>query len=691
MTPRLPTVLQAETSECGLACLSAIARFHGADCELSGLRLRHDVSSRGATLGHLMQIAASIGLTPRPIRAEPLELRALRLPAILHWDLSHFVVLESIRGQRCRIMDPAIGLRRIGMAGLSRHFTGIALELCPTRAIKNTPSPKPLRIGQLLRSTPGLGSSLAHVLMLAGSLQLLALLMPLTSQWILDRAIPTGDTSLLAVIALASILLALLNLTFSAARSWLVIRLAADLRLAWSGGLFARVTRLPVEFFQRRSLGDTLSRVDSMRPVQDLLTQTTPEILLDGAMATTTLALMFLYTPTLASLCASTWVLYALIRFCCYPAQYRRTAQLLLTSANERSCLVETLRTVATWKQRAGEAQRCTRYQDHLVRETQAEGQMRVFNSRLMLAHQALASGEGIAVLWLGAGAVISGQLTVGMLVAFLAYKAQFSARVAATIDRLFEIRNLGLHLERLGEFTSRPSEQLSAGAPLTHNRSAILLELGNLGFRYSSQDPWLFRYLQIRLHQGEWLGVSAPSGTGKSTLTRIMGGLLQPAEGWLRYHGQDIRNCLQAYRKNIGVVLQGDELLAGSLAENICFFDTRPDRKRIEAVARIAGIHDEIISWPLGYFTRIGELCHGLSAGQLQRVLLARALYHRPRLLLLDEAFSHLDAASEHAIIESLRSMGTSCVLVSHRATSLQRADRILELGPVQAPGTPS
>jgi ATP-binding cassette subfamily B protein RaxB len=673
--------MQSETAECGLACIAAIARFHGADCELSGLRLRFGPSNRGTTLSHLIRIAAEVGITPRPLRAEPQDLPDLKLPAILHWDLSHYVVLQSVSKRRCRIMDPALGPRDLDIAELSRHFTGIALELTATRAISNTPSPEPLSIRQLLGSTPGVASSVAHGLLLAASLQLLALLTPVASQWILDRAIPTGDRSLLAVIALASILLAVLNLTFSAARSWLMIRLAAELRLVWSGGLFARVTRLPLEFFQRRSLGDTLSRLDSMRPVQDLLTQTTPEILLDGAMATTTLALMFLYSPALASLCATTWILYALLRLGCYPLQYRRTSEILLTSARERSCLLETLRTVATWKQRSGEMQRCMRYQDYLARDCQAESQLRVFNSRLALVHQALAASERVAVLWFGAGAVISGEFTVGMLVAFLAYKNQFSSRVAATIDRVFELRNLGLHLERLGDFTGQASERTGGDVQLPLAHSGPVLELINLGFRHSTQDPWLFRNLELRLEHGEWLAISAPSGAGKSTLARIIGGLLDPAEGRVRYKGQDIRSCLQAYRKNIGVVLQGDELLAGTLAENICFFDTHPDRARIEAMARIAGIHEEINAWPLAYFTRIGELSHGLSAGQLQRLLLARALYHRPRLLLLDEAFSHLDGASERRIIDSLRAMGTACVFVSHRESSLRWADRVLEL----------
>lgn len=684
MARRVPTVLQSEQGECGLACLAAIAAFHGSDVQLAGLRLRHAGSSRGATLAQVMRVAGDLGMTTRALRMEPGELASLRLPATLHWDLCHFVVLESVSARRCRIMDPARGRCDISLADLSRHFTGIALELIPGPAPSDIPrAPRP-SITQWLRATPGLGAALGHALLLSGCLQLLALLAPLASQWILDRAIPGADLPLLQLIAIASALLALMHLLFSAARAWLNVRLAADLRGAWTQHLFTRLTALPLPFFQRRGMGDILSRFDSLRPVQDLVTRTTPEILLDGLMASTTLALMFLYSPRLTAISALAWSVYALARLACYPMQVRRTREVLRASAGERSVLVETLRCAVTWKLRAGEAQRRDRYQGVLSRELAAEAGLGTFTAAVGLLRQGLDAAERIAVLWLGSAAVIAGQFTVGMLVAFLAYKNLFSSRIAALVDRAFELRGMELHLQRLGDIIAQPAEKLGfSGWTASGPPEAPLLQLQDIGFRFGEGEPWLFRHLDVSLEAGRWLALHAPSGAGKTTLSSIACGLLRPQEGRVLYRGRDICHGLQGYRRQIGVVLQGDELLAGTVAENICFFSPRPERARIERAARAAGIHAAICRWPLGYFTRIGDLAHGLSAGQVQRLLIARALYNSPRLLLLDEAFSHLDADSEQRIILALRDMGLACLFISHRARCRRLADTVLPLQP--------
>lgn len=663
-----------------MACLAAITRAHKGGSNLAELRQVFPSAARGTSLGQLIELAQAQGMNARPVQLDINELGQLKLPAILHWDLCHYVVLISTRAGKYQIMNPASGRSTIERSALARHFTGVALELQPTPDLV-APSPQlKLDLLGLLRNTRGLAGAMTHTLLIACCLQVLTLLGPVVTQWILDRALPSGDQALLQVIVIGSGLLGILTLAFQAARGWILARISAQVRVAWSGALARHLFRLPMTFFQRRSLGGTLSRFDSMRPVQELLTETSPEVVLDGVLAGTTLLIMGLYAPGLALLCAATWVLYASIRYAMFPAQLEYSTQVLVQGARERSCLLETLRNVATWKQRAAAGQRSAAYLNALSRETNAHVRMRLFGIKAGLVRQALGSTEKVLVLWLGASAVIAGELSVGMLVAFLAYKIQFSTRVANLVDRTFELRSLGLHRERIAEISAHPVEAVDR-EPAEAGDGAFHVALSNVSYRHSPSERWLFRDLNLEISRGQWVALHAPSGIGKTTLTGILGGLLEPSEGQLLCNGRDARNWLESYRRSIGAVLQEDGLLSGTLAENICFFDSRPDRPRIEQVARIADIHRDIVTWPLGYYTRIGELDHSLSGGQVQRLLIARALYHRPRLLLLDEAFSQLDVPSEKRICESLKATGITCLVVTHRQSSLAFADRVVTL----------
>lgn len=680
MRARVQTVLQSETGECGLACLAAVTLAHGGGTDLADLRARCPASVRGTTLQQLMELAVEHGFNPRALQLETGELDQLQLPAILHWDLCHYVVLVSIGKDQAKIMDPAVGRCSLGKRALAKHFTGIALELHPTaQLVVESPRPK-LNLLTLLRNTRGLGRGMAHTLAIASCLQLLALLGPVTTQWMLDRALPYSDQALLQIVVLASALLGLLTLVFQAARGWLLAGLSAQVRMAWTGALANHLFRLPITFFQSRTLGGTLSRYDSIRSVQELLTETTPEVILDGMLAGTTLLIMALYAPGLALLCAITWLLYAGFRYALFPVQLERSTQVLAQAAQERSCLLETLRNIATWKQRAAIGQRCGMYLNHLSGETNAHTRLRIFGIHSGLIRQGLSTTERVMVMWLGATSVMAGELSLGMLVAFLAYKMQFSTRVANMVDRVFELRSLGLHSQRIADITSHqieaPDQEPADGCNTAHS-----LRLCKLSFRYSLSDPWLFRHLELQLAPGQWIALHAPSGTGKTTLMSLLGGLLEPTEGQLLCNGRDVNNWREGYRRSIGVVMQQDGLLSGTLAENISFFDPAPDRQRIEEVSRLVGIHEQIMRWPLAYFTRVGEMDHTLSGGQVQRLTLARALYHHPRLLLLDEAFSQLDVQTENLVCGRLKSIGMTLISVSHRRNSLDFADRILSL----------
>jgi ATP-binding cassette subfamily B protein RaxB len=292
---------------------------------------------------------------------------------------------------------------------------------------------------------------------------------------------------------------------------------------------------------------------------------------------------------------------------------------------------------------------------------------------------------ENLAVLWLGARLVLDGQgsgsFTVGMLFAFIGYKTQFATRMPALVDRCVELKMLGLHAERLADIALHEPEPIAfPGRDLAHLPPRI--ELRNVSFRHGDGEPWVLRHVDTTIEPDDHVAITGPSGAGKTTLLKIVLGLLKPTEGEVLYGGIPVHRLGEAnVRRQFGTVMQDDVLLAGSLADNIAFFEPQPDAARIEACARAAQVHGDIACMPMGYHTPVGDLGRGLSGGQRQRLLLARALYRRPRVLLLDEATSHLDIAGERAVMQALAHLRLTRIVIAHRPETIAGAARVLEL----------
>ncbi|HUR42018.1 MAG TPA: peptidase domain-containing ABC transporter [Verrucomicrobiae bacterium] len=676
---RVPVILQAEASECALACLAMVCGYHGRGADLTTLRHRHPASLRGMTLAQLMRHASELGFAPRALRLEPAGLAQLRTPCLLHWDGDHFVVLERV-GARCSIVDPAIGRRAPSRAELDRHFTGVALELEPTVALAAAAPAARLRFADLVRGVRNLGGALTRTLLLSCALQALALLAPFYGQLVIDQAIPAGDRQMLAVLGCAFALLAALSATLAAGRATVVLHLASHLQFSWAARLFGHLLRLPLTFFERRHLGDIVSRFRSLNAVQGLVSNAIVEAMLDGVMAVTTLALLLAYHPLLALVPLAAVASYAALRAALLRPQHEAAHEALALSARESSHFIETLRAMATLKASANEGLREAAWQVRVADTLRAGAHSARWGVAQQFGNQLIFGVEGVMVLWLGAVAVIDERLTLGMLVALLAYKSLFTARASALVDRLLDFRLAGVHLERLADIALAPVEESVTGddAPLQGH-----LRLERVRYRHGADEPLLLEDVDLAIPAGDALAIVGPSGCGKTTLLKIMLGLLRPDGGRVLADEREVRHLGAGYRRQVAAVLQDDALLSGSLAENISFFAERPERERIEHCARLAAIHEDIMRMPMGYLTRVGDLGAALSGGQKQRVLLARALYAKPRVLFLDEATAHVDADTEKRIHAALRTLQITRVLVAHREETVALADHVLRLGP--------
>ncbi|KVP05822.1 peptidase domain-containing ABC transporter [Burkholderia ubonensis] len=683
---RLPVILQTQAAECGLACVGMVAGYFGHDIDMMHLRQRFNTSLKGATLGDVMRIAQRLGLASRALRLELDELGQLRRPCILHWEMSHFVVLKRVERDHVVIHDPARGARKVPMDEVSRCFTGVALELLPTAGFERKRERESISMLQLIGSVLGVRSAFVQVLTLSVALELFGILMPFYMQWVMDHVLVSSDRDLLAMLGIGFAMVALFQTAITALRSWVVTWFSSLLSVQWSANVCAHLLRLPMTYFEQRHIGDVVSRFGAVGTIQNTLTSRFVGTLLDGVMAVVTLGMLFFYNRTLTWFVIALFVVYALLRALAYRPFRQANEDQIVYAARTQTQLLESIRGVQAIKLANKQDERVAIYVNAMV-ETANKG---IVIQRLSIGFSAvhgLVSSLGrVALIWLAARQVIEGSFSAGMLVAYISFADQFVGRGSGLIDALIEFRMLRLHGERLADIVLTEVEADMEGSvahmPSTQREAPPAISVRNLRYRYAEGEPWVLDGCSFDIAAGESVAIIGPSGQGKTTLAKLLLGLLDPHEGTIAVDGVDIRHLgLQHYRDRIGCVMQDDILFAGSIADNICFFDLDPDLARIEEAARLAQIHDDIAAMPMGYQSLVGDMGSSLSGGQCQRVLLARALYRRPDILVLDEATSHLDVARELAINEAVSAMPITRILIAHRPETIRSAERALLL----------
>jgi ATP-binding cassette subfamily B protein RaxB len=678
--------LQTEASECGLACLAMASSHFGCNIDLADLRRRFSISLKGATLGQLVRHADAMNLATRPLRVELEELGQLKLPCILHWDLNHFVVLTRIKTgwhgrTRLTIADPAVGEYQMDLDVFSKHFTGVALELTPTSSFQQKDERKKISIGELTGHIVGLRRAIFQAIALAFALEVFVVTAPLFNQFIIDEVIVSGDQELLSVLAVGFALLMITQTAIGLARSWFLMRWSMDVSFQWSARVFSHLIRLPVTFFEKRHLGDVVSRFDSIGIIQSTLTSLWVESALDGLMAVLALTLMLIYSIKLSILVVVTLVLYAFLRWAFYHTFKEATQERLVLAAKESSHFLETLRAISPLKLFGRENERRARWLN-----LKADVQNRDIRTQKMavlfkVASTAIFGGQSIAVFYLGANEVMQNALTVGMLMAFASYSTTFSGRFFRLIDLMVDVKILSLHCERLADIVLEKAEDdVATEVDFAHVLPTITLK--NIKFRYAEGEPMVLNGINLSIPAGQSIALVGPSGCGKTTLCKIILGLLKPTEGEIFIGHMPISQLgHRAYRQLIGSVMQDDVLLAGSIHDNINFFDSIPNLDLVERSSMQAAIHETISKMPMGYQTLVGDLGSSLSGGQKQRILLARALYKQPKILVLDEATSHLDVGNERLVSAALSSLNLTRIMIAHRPETIATADRVVSL----------
>ncbi|HHT8547457.1 peptidase domain-containing ABC transporter [Escherichia coli] len=679
---RVPVIHQTETAECGLACLAMICGHFGKNIDLISLRRKFNLSARGANLAGINGIAEQLGMVTRALSLELDELGALKMPCILHWDFSHFVVLVSVKRNRYVLHDPARGRRYLGREEMSRYFTGIALEVCPGSEFQAETQQTRISLRSLINSIYGIKRTLAKIFCLSVVIEAINLVMPVGTQLVMDHAIPAGDRGLLTLISAGLMFFILLRAAVSMLRAWSSLVMSTLINVQWQSGLFDHLLRLPLAFFERRKLGDIQSRFDSLDTLRATFTTSVIGFIMDSIMVVGVFVMMLLYGGYLTWIVLCFTTIYIFIRLVTYGNYRQISEECLVREARAASYFMETLYGIATVKIQGMVGIRGAYWLNMKID---------AINSGIKLTRMDLLFGgintfvtacDQVVILWLGAGLVIDNQMTIGMFVAFSSFRGQFSERVTSLTSFLLQLKIMSLHNERIADIALHEKEEKKPEIEIVAHMGPISLETNDLSYRYDSQSAPIFSALSLSVAPGESVAITGASGAGKTTLMKVLCGLFEPDSGRVLINGIDIRQMgINNYHRMIACVMQDDRLFSGSIRENICGFAEEMDEEWMVECARASHIHDVIMNMPMGYETLIGELGEGLSGGQKQRIFIARALYRKPGILFMDEATSALDSESEHFVNVAIKNMNITRVIIAHRETTLKTVDRVISI----------
>ncbi|TKB01584.1 peptidase domain-containing ABC transporter [Alteromonas portus] len=712
---RVPVILQSEAAECGLACVAMIAQYYGDKRDLSLLRQSMSVSLRGTTLKDVMRFASDLGFQTRAIKIEMEHLEQLSCPAILHWNMNHFVVLTKVKGKTLTIHDPALGQRKLQFEEASKCITGIALEVSPSDTFSPKKSAPRLGLTQFFSRTVGFKRNLLTLFALSIALQLFALAAPYYMQTVVDDVLIYNNDALLKALAIGFALLLVIETFTSGIRKLVILSVSSRLQLQMSASVFKHLLSLSLDYFDKRHIGDVVSRFGSLASIREFLTTGVVTAILDGIMALITLAVMLLYSFKLALVVTAIMLIYLAVRLGLLPFIKRLTTERIALAASEQSHFMESVRAILPIRVYGQEIQRHSQWQNKLVATLNKDITLGKINIGSALTNQFLFGVENLVVVYVGASLVMDGALSIGMLLAFMAYKTRFVNALDGVVNKLIELNMLGVHFNRLSDILLTPVQQklhwqnlsddsfnaqnarvadldlpdsnrsatlspkvLAPGSANTapclgDEADAIALEATALSYRYSDNNAWVFRNLTLCVNRGEIVAIIGDSGCGKSTLLKCLMALYPITEGRIKHPG--------IAKPVIASVLQEDACLSGTIAQNICCFEEVPDLKKMVYVAQLACIHQDIMHLPMQYHSLVGDMGSSLSGGQKQRLLLARALYQEPDILFLDEASSHLDMANEAQINHHLKSLNMTRIIVAHRPQSIAMADKVYRL----------
>ncbi|HTJ92847.1 MAG TPA: peptidase domain-containing ABC transporter [Pararobbsia sp.] len=683
---RFPLVEQAEEMDCGAACLAMLCRHYGIPMTLGKLRELANVTTQGATLDSLARAGESLGFTTRGVQCVFASLSGFELPFIVHWEGYHYVVVYGLSKEWVWVADPAIGFRKMSVEDFERGWSGTCLLFTSTRELVEqsvSRSPWVRFVGYL---TP-YKKILLHLFLATFVIQMLGVVPPLIIQNILDGVIVHQNVNLLHLLIVGLIVSNVFSQLMATVRAYLANFMVRNMDFAMMSQFFKHTMSLPLSFFVKRKTGDVFARFQENQTIRSFLTESTVTTALNLLMVFIYFAIMFVYNVKLTLLLIGFVIPIMVLTAVATPRIKAYARDMFASGTEAKSFLMELLGGVETVKGMGIERAVRLKWERKYARSLESQYRAQSFNILVAFGSQLLNAATTIGILWMGASLVLAHELTIGQLIAFNAFMGSVLSPLMGLVALWSLLNDAAVAMERLGDVLDiapeQKPEQLASRVVLPDLQGEISLR--DVYFRYGGDDaPYVLENISFDIKPGEVVAIVGRSGSGKTTLAKLLVGFYTPTEGKMSVDGYDIEAIDKAYfRAQIGYVMQTNLLFSGTIAENIASGDDTPDRRRIEEVAKMADAHAFITKLPLGYEQIVGERGIGLSGGQIQRLCIARALYHEPRLLIFDEATSSLDTQSESNILANMQEIlkGRTAVIIAHRLSTVMSADKILVL----------
>jgi len=688
---KVPFVQQLEWTDCGAACVAMVLRYFGRDVRLEEVREATGGGGReGADALSLVRAAEWYGVRGRGLSIDVDHMKFLPAGTILHWEFNHFVVFERATRKGIEIVDPARGRRVIDEDTLRKAFTGVALVFEKTEAFM----PKKAGTGRFrwyLQELSGQRTLLTRIIVTSLLLRVFALAFPLVTAVVVDRVIPRGDVSLLLVVSAGLGGMLVFQTISFLVRTHLLLQLRTNLDTRLTLGFVDYLSRLPFDFFQRRSTGDLLMRVQNNATVREVLTANTLSALLDGLFVLGYLVILIWLSHMIGLVAVGLGLLQIFVFIAARSTFRDLLAAQLDAQARAQSYLVEMFAGMSTLKSAAAEGRAVERWSNLYVDELNTSLDRGRASARVDAVTGLLTSGSPLLILMLGALKVSDGSLTLGAMLAVVAIANGLLQPLTSMVQSGLQLQLLGGYMDRVDDVINTPTEALgaeTARAPKLTGR----VTLQNVSFRYGERSPLVVRDVSIDIRAGSTVAIVGKSGSGKSTVASLIAGMYRPTEGRILFDGNDaMRIELKSLRRQIGVVFQQPYLFGTSVRNNIALTDPSATLDRVVNAARAAVIHEDIEAMPMGYDTILADGGSSMSGGQRQRVAIARALVHRPSVLVLDEATSALDAETERAVMANLAKLQCTRIVLAHRLSTIANADLIIVMdnGEVVESGT--
>lgn len=681
---RVPLTFQMENVECGAACLTMILNYYGRKTALSEVRERCGVGRDGLSALTIVKIARLYGLRVKAIslRDNLSDFRYVKLPAIIHWDFRHFMIVERWKPTRVDVIDPALGRRNIKMEKFNENFTGVILLMEPGVQFSRESQPPKITLWWYFRYIFRLPGFLVQILCASLFLQLLGLLFPLITKIFMDYIFPSGSKDLLTAIGIGIVVIMLAQLAISLLRALTLVYLQARIDMQMLIGFFEHLLALPFKFFQQRSTGDLLTRMNSNLTIRDMLTGQVLSTLLDGSTVVVylfillgqsralTLIALVIGAIQIGLLLLSTRIIHALNK------------RDLIAVGKAQGYMAEALTGIATIKAAGAEHRALERWSnlffDHLNLSVRRDSIASVLGTIMGV----MSSFAPLVLLWYGSTQVLAGAMSIGTMLALNALVAAFLSPLSSLANSGQKVQLVKAHFERIADVMGAEREQDNV-TELRHPPALTgRVDLKRVSFRYDPNAPFVLQDIDLHIEPGQKIALVGRTGSGKSTLGKLLLGLYTPTEGEILYDGLSLNKLdYRAVRSQFGIVLQESALFNSTVRENIAFNHPEMDMEQVIQAAEAAAIHEDIQRMPMGYETLVAEGGSAISGGQRQRLSIARALASSPTIMLFDEATSHLDVITEQIINLNTSALACTRIVIAHRLSTIRDADVILVL----------